>query len=226
MRWPSTMGSRSQTSDCTTTHPSRTSAPTSGTTGTNSTFELSSGNRKQTVYHGSVMKVVLHRFARRVHDRSSTHDARRCHFPWVKSGDGDGPYDTSVRNFAFLPGTRSGTRRTGGSLSRARNLIVTASYRSSSARPPRAPAPRSAGSSRARARRRGPRWRQQISAYWYIAMRAAIGFRRRRRLMRNLPRYKTRRIVPSKTPTTVPMILTIFKIASPPPPLSPTPLTL
>jgi hypothetical protein len=64
------------------------------------------------------------------------------------------------------------------------------------------------------------------SAYWYIAMRAAIGFRRRRRLTRNLPRYKTRRIVPSTTPTTVPMILTIFKIALPPPPLSPIPLTL
>jgi hypothetical protein len=67
---------------------------------------------------------------------------------------------------------------------------------------------------------------QQINGYRYIAMRAAIGFRTRRRLTRNLPRYKTRWTAPSTTPTTVPMILTIFKIASPPPPLSQTPLTL
>jgi hypothetical protein len=61
----------------------------------------------------------------------------------------------------------------------------------------------------------------QISAYWYIAMRAAIGFRSRRRLTRNLPRYETRRIVPSTPLTSVSMILTIFKIAPPPSPLSP-----
>jgi hypothetical protein len=51
----------------------------------------------------------------------------------------------------------------------------------------------------------------KISAYWYIAMRAAIGFRSRRSLTRNLPRYATRRIVPSNAPTTVPMTVTIFK---------------